>query len=350
MINPLKFSNVGIVSYGVYIPKYRIKTSDIAKHWQKDLSIINSLGVKEKSVSGWDEDSLTMAVEASKTALSKVNFNPQEIGACFMGSESFPYAVKPVSTILADVLEIGNVYFSSDLQFACKAGTSAIQIIASMIESGMIEYGLAVGSDKSQSKPNDALEFTAGSGAVAYILGSKKSKWIASLKQTTSYSSNTPDFWRREKCSFPSHTGRFTGEPSYFKHVQNCTNNLLNNCNLKQKDFDYVVFHSPNKKFPEKVNKRLGFQKKQLKYSLLVEEIGNIYSGSSLISLANVLDHAKPNEKILMTSYGSGAGSDSFYFSVKKNILKYKNNKVTSQLNNKIYLNYSDYLNKMNIL
>lgn len=350
MINPLKLLNVGIVSYGVYIPKYRIKTSEIAKHWKKDPSTITSLGVKEKSVSDWDEDCLTMAVEASKIALSKIKLDPQKIGACFMGSESFPYAVKPVSTILADILGIGNSYFSSDLQFACKAGTSAIQIIAAMIESGLIEFGLAVGSDKSQSKPNDALEFTAGSGAAAYILGSKKHKWIASLNHTVSYSSDTPDFWRREKCSFPSHTGRFTGEPSYYKHVQHCTNTLLKHTNLKQKDFNYVVFHTPNKKFPEKVNERLGFSKNQLKYSLLVEEIGNIYSGSSLISLANVLDHARPNEKILMTSYGSGAGSDSFYFSVKNSILIHKNNKVVSQLNNKIYLDYSDYLKKMNII
>lgn len=350
MINPIKFNKVGIVGYGIYVPTFRIKTTEIAEYWKKDKSSINSLGVLEKSIADWDEDCLTMAYEASKIALSNIKLNPKEIGAVFMGSESFPYAVNPVSTTLANYLGIGNEYFSSDLQFACKAGTSAIQIITSMIESGMIKYGLAVGSDKSQSKPNDVLEFTAGSGAAAYILGSNKSKWIAELKQTVSYSSDTPDFWRREKCEFPSHTGRFTGEPSYFKHVQNCTDTLLKNTNLKQKDFDYVVFHSPNKKFPEKINERLGFQKKQLKYSLLVEEIGNIYSGSSLISLGNVLDHVKGNEKILVTSYGSGAGSDSFYFSVKKSVLKYKNNKISNQLKNKIYLNYPDYLKKMNIL
>jgi len=350
MINPLKFSKVGIVSYGVYIPKFRIRTSEISRHWKKDPLTLASLGVKEKSVADWDEDCLTMALEASKVALSKLKLDPEKIGACYMGSESFPYAVKPVSTILASMLGMKNEYFSSDLQFACKAGTSAIQIIASMIESGLIDYGLAVGSDKSQSRPNDALEFTAGSGAAAFILGNKKEKWIASLKQTVSYSSDTPDFWRREKCSYPSHAGRFTGVPSYFKHIKNCTNTLLNYTNLKSKDFDYVVFHSPNKKFPIKVSKQLGFEKKQLRHSLLVENIGNIYSGSSLISFANVLDHAKQNEKILITSYGSGAGSDSFYFLTNKFISSYKKTKINSQFKNSIYLSYSDYLAKMNIL
>jgi len=350
MINPLKFKNVGIVSYGVYVPKFRIKTSEIVKHWEEDLNTLNSLGIKEKSVSDWDEDCLTMAVEASSVALSKTNLDLKDIGACFVGSESFPYAVKPVSTILANVLGMGNEYFSSDLQFACKAGTSAIQIIASMIESGMIEYGLAVGSDKSQSKPNNALEFTAGSGAAAFLLGSNKSKWIASLKQTVSYSSDTPDFWRRERCIFPSHAGRFTGEPSYFRHLENCTKILLKNCNLKSKDLDYVIFHSPNKKFPEKAAKKLGFETKQLKYSLLVEEIGNIYSGSSLISLANVLNNIKENKKILLTSYGSGAGSDSFYFLTNKKLSTFKKVNIQSQFKKNIYLNYLDYLKKMSIL
>ena len=347
MINPLKFKNVGIVSYGVYIPKFRIKSSEIAKKWKIDLSSIASLGVNEKAVADWDEDCLTMAVEASKIALTNINLNPKNIGACFMGSESFPYAVKPISTILANIIGMDNEYYSSDLQFACKAGTSAIQIVASMIESGMIDYGLAVGSDKSQSKPNGVLEFTAGSGAAAFILGNNKNKWIASLNETLSYSSDTPDFWRREKCNYPSHAGRFTGKPSYFRHIVGCTNSLLNSINLKREDIDNIAFHSPNKKFPITAAKLLGFNEKQLKYSLLVEEIGNIYSGSSLISLANVLDHAKNQQKILLTSYGSGAGSDSLYFSTKKAILHYKNIKILKKLQHKLYLNYSEYQSKM---
>lgn len=350
MIKTKTFSNVGIVSYGVYIPKFRIKTPEIAKNWNNILSIPNSLSVYQKSVSDWDEDCLTMAVEASLTAFSKIKINPKNIGAVFMGSESFPYAVKPVSTILAELLGIGNEYFTSDLQFACKAGTSAIQIVASMIESGMIEYGLAIGSDKSQSKPNDALEYTAASGSAAFILGRKKSQWIASLQKTLSYSSDTPDFWRRENSKYPSHTGRFTGENAYFLHVQKSTENLLRNNNLKPKDFKYVVFHSPNNKFPEKIALQLGFNKNQLKHSLLVKEIGNTYSASTLISLANVLDHAKAFEKILVTSYGSGAGSDSFCFQIHKNIPTLKKHKVSEQLKNVIYIDYPNYLRKMKIL
>ena len=350
MINSHKFENVGIVSYAVYVPPYRIKTEEIAKNWKKQKTEIDPLGVIQKSVSDSDEDCLTMAYEASKKAIEIAGIEPKKIGAVFMGSESFPYAVKPTSTSLANFLGIQNEYFTSDLQFACKAGTTAIQIVSSMVESGMIDYGLAVGSDKSQSRPNDALEFTAASGAAAFVVGKNKNKWIASLKNTISYSSDTLDFWRREKCDFPSHAGRFSGEPSYFKNIESCTRRMFEITKTRPENFDYVVFHSPNKKFPEKAAKKMGFTKKQVRYSLLVEEIGNTYSASSLISLANVLDHSKQDMHILVTSYGSGSGSDSLYLTTQKQIENKRKYKVSGQLKDFVFLSYLDYLKKMNIL
>lgn len=350
MINLKNFQKVGIISYGVYLPSYRIKTKEIAANWDKDEISIQSLGVQEKSVSDWDEDCLTMAYEASKEAIENFGIDLSKIGAVFLGSESFPYAVKPTSTTLANCLGIKNSYFTSDLQFACKAGTSAIQIVSSMVEAGMIDYGLAVGSDKSQSKPADALEYTAASGAAAFLIGKTKEKWIASLKYTSSYSSDTLDFWRKENCSYPSHLGKFTGQPSYFKHTEISTKKILKALNLKTNEINYLILHSPNRKFPEKAAKNLGFSQKQLRYSLLVEKIGNTYSASSLISLANVLDHSKNKEKILVTSYGSGAGSDSLYLEVEKNIKNIRKTNLSKKLMNFTYISYADYLKKMNIL
>lgn len=347
MINCKKFTKVGIVGYGAYVPRYRIAVDTIAKVWEKDGSSISaSLGVSKKAVGNMDEDCLTMAVEAGLQAIQMSKIKADKIGACFVGSESFPYAVKPTSTVLAETLGIGNDYFCADLQFACKAGTAGVQVIAAMIEAGLIDYGLAVGADKSQSKPNDALEFTAGSAAAALLLGNNKSKWLASLNYTSSLSSDTPDFWRRNTQEYPSHAGRFTGGPAYFEHVVGGTKLFLEKINKKPDDFNYAVFHSPNKKFPSKAGKILGFTPEQLKYSLLVEQIGNPYSASSLVSLANVLDNARANEKILVTSYGSGAGSDSFSFTTTGNLATCRKSKqkLIETLNETQELDYGHYL------
>lgn len=359
MINYKKFKNVGIAGFGAYIPYLRITTEEIADAWQKNgKNIENSLGVIKKAVAERDEDCVTMACEASLSALEMANIERQKIGACFLGSESFPYAVKPSSTILGDILQIGSEYFSADLQFACKAGTAGVQIICAMIESGMIDCGLVVGSDKSQARPADALEFTAGSGAGAILLSNNPDNWIAKINCTFSSSSDTPDFWRREKEDFPSHTGRFSGEPAYFKQIMQSSRLLFEKTKTTAKDYDWAIFHSPNKKFPEKAAGLLGFNKEQLKYSLLVEEIGNPYSASSLISLVNVLENAKSKDKIFLASYGSGAGSDSFSITTTdllKEILRRgsgqeEKNSLKQMINNTKEISYTRYLQTRNLL
>lgn len=337
----------GIVGYGTYIPKYRLKLSEIAQMWGKDAGEIEGgLRIAEKAVPGFDEDSVTMGIEASKKAINMAGINPTSIQAVYFGSESHPYAVNPSSTSLGEYLGVGNNYFAVDLEFACKAATAGIQVTTGLLESRNIKYGLVVGSDTAQGKPHDALEYTAASAACAYILGSKQAEIIANILEMSSFSSNTPDFWRRDGAKYPSHFGRFSGEPAYFTHVIEEGKNLLNKSKLKPSDFSYCVFHMPNGKFPRVVAKKLGFTPGQLAPSLTVDKIGNPYSASSLMGLVSVLDIAKPKEKIFFVSYGSGAGSDGFIFETTKEILRKQKKTVSvlKQMEDKIYISYSAYL------
>jgi len=87
-------------------------------------------------------------------------------------------------------------------------------------------------------------------------------------------------------------------------------------------DYTYAVFHQPNVKFPQTVAKELGFSSDQIEAGLLVNEIGNTYAGSSLTGLTAVLDVAAPGDRILLTSYGSGAGSDAISLRVTEAIVE----------------------------
>ncbi len=340
---------IGIISYGSYIPKFRIKPSQIAHAWGKSADEVEkSLGVLEKAVASVDEDAITLSIESANKALINGVVNPKEIGAITIGSESHPYAVKPSSTVVAGILGMGNDYLASDLEFACKAGTAGIQLMSGLVQSGKAKYVLAIGSDVAQSKPSDVLEYTAGSASAAFLLGKNtslgKKKIIANLIDFTSFSSDTPDFWRKDTEKFPSHAGRFTGSPAYFAHVIGASEALLKRVRMKAQDFDFAVFHMPNAKFPKEAAKRLGFNDNQLKPGFIVEYIGNPYSGSSLVGLAATLDIAKPGDKIFVCSYGSGAGSDAFYFEVTKEIKTYQKNMqdtVAAQIKNKEYIDYS---------
>ncbi len=301
----------GIVGYGAYIPRKRITSEEIARQWGKDPETISrGLLLKEKSVPGLDEDTITISVAAGRAAIDRARIDPSRIGAVYIGSESHPYAVKPSGTALIEALGIAPEVHVADFEFACKAGTEAMFVALGLVESGRVEYAMGIGADTSQGAPNDALEFSASAGGAAYVFG--KQDLLAEVLETYSYTSDTPDFWRREGEFYPRHGGRFTGEPAYFKHVGNATRALLAKARLTPADFRYAVFHMPNGKFPLQIGKELGFTKDQMAVGWVVPTMGNTYSGSSPTGLAAVLDVAKPGELILITSFGSGAGSDSF--------------------------------------
>jgi hydroxymethylglutaryl-CoA synthase len=334
---------VGIVGYGAYVPRYRIKAEEIARVWGKNgKSISAGLGVYEKSVPSMDEDTATISVEAARRAIKFSGVDPKEIGAVYVGSESHPYAVKPTATIVGEAIGATPDMTAADYEFACKAGTAAIQTCMGLVKSDMIKYGMAIGADVSQAAPGDALEYAASAGGAAYIIG--KDNIIAEINETVSYTTDTPDFWRREGEPYPGHGERFTGEPAYFKQVLSATKKLMERMGTEPSDYDYAVFHQPNGKFPLRAAKRLGFSKEQVEQGLLCPIIGNTYSGSTLIGLSAVLDIAKPGDRILATSYGSGAGSDSFDITVTDKIEGYPRNNIRKMIENKVYVDYALYM------
>lgn len=337
--------NIGIVSYGAYIPRYRVTVEEIAQQWGKDAHAISrGLRISEKSVPGIDEDTITISTEAALQALERSGVSADRIDALLIGSESHPYAVKPSSVTVATALGMNDQYFTVDTEFACKAGSASIQLISGLIAAGKAEYGVAIGADTAQGKPGDALEFTAAAGGAAFMLGSQEYEYIARIIDFDSFTSDTPDFWRGKHAKYPEHAERFTGVPAYFKHVMGAAKRFLDHHDMKPDDFDHAIFHMPNGKFPRAVSKKLGFSDKQISQGLVVDYIGNTYSGSSLLGLARVLDVAQPGEKIFMVSYGSGSGSDVFAFEVMPSILKLdRGNSVDSFIDKKTYLTYGQY-------
>jgi hydroxymethylglutaryl-CoA synthase len=308
IVKPSKeYDAPGIVGYGVYTSKFRIKEGSL-----------------ERSVPFIDEDSITAAVEAGKLALIHSGVDNSLVGKVYVGSESNPYAVKPIASKVAQVLKLGEEdedvqgVDAVDTEFACKAATSMFKDAASLVSYPKmgVQYAMVIGTDNSQAAPRDSpggeLDFFVGFGGCAYIFG--KRDVIAELEGWYSCTSDTPDFWRRDGEPYPMHGGRFTGDPAYFKHIRKAAKKLMERLSLQPSDINYFVAHQPNVQFPVRIARELGFKEEQYLPSLQVAKFGNTYSGSSPVGLAAVLDIAKPNERILIVSYGSGAGSDAYSF------------------------------------
>src|SRR3972149_2469143 len=338
-----EYEKPGIVGYGAYTSRFRIKE-----------------GAIERSVPFVDEDSITAAVEASKMALIHSGVDPALVAKVYVGSESNPYAVNPIASKVAQVLKLGEedkakgvqMVDAVDTEFACKAAPGMFKDAAALVYyPNMREhYTMVVGTDNSQAAPRNEvggeLDFFVGYGASTFIFGMQDV--IAEIEDWCSCTSDTPDFWRRDQECYPRHGGRFTGEPAYFKHGTAAGEKLMGKMRLEPKDVTYFVSHQPNVSFPVKVATQLGFEEEQFMPGLQVAKFGNTYSGSSLIGLAAVLDIAKPNDRIVIVSYGSGAGSDAYSLMVTNQILgKRSRQKFTiryqAENKNVEYVDYETY-------
>jgi hydroxymethylglutaryl-CoA synthase len=335
-----EYETPGIVGYGVYTSRFRIKEGSI-----------------ERSVPFIDEDSITAAVEAGKMALIHSGVDPSIVAKVYVGSESNPYAVKPIASKVAQVLKLGEedkalgvqTVDAVDTEFACKAATCMFKDATALAYYPKVRhhYTMVIGTDNSQAAPREEpggeLDFFVGYGASAFIFGMRDV--IAEIEDWCSCTSDTPDFWRRDQEPNPRHGGRFTGEPAYFKHVSKAASKLMDKLRLQPKDVTYFVSHQPNLSFPVKVAKELGFKEEQFMPGLHVAKFGNTYSSSSPMGLAAILDIAKPDDRILMVSYGSGAGSDAYSMIVTNQIAEKRQRQkftIQHQVENK-NLEYVDY-------
>lgn len=339
---------IGIKGYGVYVPPYRIKVEEIVQTWVNSNPVFlhQMKNLKERAVCGFDEDVISMAVEASKTALEMSTIDPNDIGAIFFGSCTSPYAMKPASTIVLEALGSPNNSYVGDVQFSGKSGTLAVQIGLALVGQKLVKNALAIGSDNLgiHTEPSDSFEYPASAGAGAFVLGDED--LIAEIEGFTTYNSDTPDVYRLDGDRYLTRGGdaMVEAEVGLPLHVTNTVTSLLEKMGRKPKDFDYAVFHQTYGASPFVIGRSLGFEDSQVAPSLISDELGDTGASSVLVGLAKVLDQAKPGESILVASYGSGAGSDAFSIKVVDGISAVSRSlKVIDLIKAKTYINYATY-------
>ncbi len=258
VIQPTKdYELPGIVGYGAYTSRFRVKGEGL-----------------ERAVPFIDEDAVTAAVEAGKLALIHSGLDSAWVGKVYVGSESNPYAVKPIASKVAQVLKLGEEegdlqsVDAIDTEFACKAGTSMFKDACALVSypRSNIKYAMVIGADNSQAAPKGCpggeLDAFVGYGGAAFIFG--KQDVIAEVEGWYSCTSDTPDFWRRDGEPYPMHGGRFTGDPAYFKHVRKSATKLMERQNLKAIRHQLLRTSPAKPNLPSTHSKGVGLQRRTI--------------------------------------------------------------------------------------
>jgi hydroxymethylglutaryl-CoA synthase len=288
---------------------------------------IKNIGFYVPSGSLSDQDTYTLALEACEDALRYEN--RAEIGACYFGTETKPYAVKSTASMLVTALGLREDIFAADMEFACKAGTSAMQVVAALTEAGRIQSGIAIGSDIAEAQQGDVLADNVGSGAVGVVISSQD--YFAQIIDYVSVADDVSDFWRSHNSSTPVHEGRFTGAGGYLKYVEKAYHLIQDKSRFTNDEIDHVVLHMPNSKFPFKILDQLGLDHSLINSSFVFDKYKNCFSACTLLGLRACLEKAKPGQNIVMISYGSGAGADAFLIKTNDLILEFQS-KLTKKI------------------
>ena len=333
---------IGVRSYGVHIPKYRLnrKVITAAMGW------IGGGGLPgEKAVANHDEDSITMAVAATRSCLKA---KPGKVDAVVFATTTAPYREKESSPIIAAALNLGEDIRTSDITDSLKAGTSGFLSAAALVESGKVQNVVFSSADCRLGKPAGSVEGISGDAAAAFLLGSQDV--IAALTGSYSLTNDFPDYRRAEDDRFVrAGEDRFIREEGYLKFIGQSVAALLKKYSLEPKDIAKVAFPCLNVKEHANIGKKMGFQPTQIQEPLLAA-VGEAGAASPMLLLAAMLDEAKSGDKIIVSSYGNG--SESLLFNVTPEIEKYKQRGVVKAAlaNRKDLTSYERFLAFRNIL
>jgi len=336
----------GICSYGGYVPRYRLNRMLVyqAMGWMNPGNIANAKG--EKAVANFDEDSITMAVAAGLNALN--GMDPAKVQGAFMASTTMPYKERLNAGIMATALGLGDDIRTADFSGGLKAGTSALLSAMDAVEAGRLDKVIVAAAESRLGKPASPQEMIFGDAAAAFVVG--KENVIADFKGSFSLSYDFTDHYRGKDATYDRQwEDRWIRDLGYGQFVPQAVNGLLDKMDLKIEDFAKVIYDCHYGAARKKLNKILGISAETDQNNFQVE-LGQSGTAQSMVMLANALETAKPGDKLLVVSFGSGC--DALCFEVTGQITAYKNvHTVSAALADKADLeNYTKYLVWRNIL
>ncbi len=287
----------GIISYGAYVPFYRLARAEIARAWG------TAQQPGEKAVASYDEDSLTMAVAAAMDCVKGIDLTT--VSGLYFASTTAPYKEKQSAASVATVLGLPNNTITIDFGGSIRCGSNALKAAMDAVDSGAEQSILVVATDTRMGYPLGSYEMSLGDGAGALLIGKKGV--IAEINQFYSVYRDIQDIWRSDKDQFiRSAEDRFAMDEGYSASMIETISGLLKQSKLTPKDFAKAALYSPNPRQLGAVAQKLGFDAKTQVPDVLHAAVGDTGSAMSIMSLIAVLEDANPGERLLMASYGNG--------------------------------------------
>jgi hydroxymethylglutaryl-CoA synthase len=302
----------GIVSFGGYLPLYRIDRDLVMKSmgWLNQAASIKG----QKCVANWDEDSLTMAVVSGMNCLE--GHERSSVGCLYFATTTSPFQEKGCADIIRTALDLDSSVRTADFSGSTGAGTAALIAALNGISEGSSEQTLVCASDMRLGKPGSSQELTFSDGAASLMVGSNAV--VAEYGGSYSVSYDFPDHWRAEHDRTDrAWEDRFGREEGYRRFIPEAITGLMNRYHLRLSDVSKVIIPGIYPRDHAGICKRMGLDPSQVQDHLMTA-MGNTGSPYPLMLLISALEEAGPGDVLIVAGFGNG--SDALLFRVTQEI------------------------------
>lgn len=304
---------VGITSYGAYLPIYRLSRDTIANSWER-----GSLK-GERSVANNDEDSVTMAVEASSDCLK--GLDRKKVDGLFFATSNAPYKEKLGGGLIATILDLPEEIITADYANSLRAGTAALRSAVDAVKAGSANNILVTAADCRLAYPRSDQEQWFGDGAAAFSIGT--TNVIATIEASSSINKEIMDVWRNDDDQYVKiGEGRFILNEGYMASMKEAISSILGKSGKKPSAITKLVLPSPDYRTHITLAKMLGFDPNSQLEDTLLGSVGHCGVAHPLMLLVAALEKSNPGDTILMASYGDGA--EALLFHVTEELAKIK--------------------------
>lgn len=332
--------SAGIVGCGIYLPRLRIKCDEYRKTW----GYFAPRWLEEKTVADFDEDPITMAVEAASNALRNADLDASQIDALYFASTSPPYAEKLNASTVATALNCRSDIATLDIASSIKCGISALLSGFDYVESGRGRCCIIVAADAPVADPTGSLDQQMGAAAASTIISSEQ---VGALMEGSS--SITKDSlgerFRRDGHRYLQTVdlGRYQ-EASAEEIVTSCVTDLMKKLERTAGNYDFFVLHGLEDGRTIDLARRLGFKDGNVSRAMFFANVGDSGAASPVLALSKVLESAMLKQHIILCSYGPGAGADALSLVVEAEMKTNPALRFEDYLARKEYVDYPTYL------
>ena len=304
---------VGITAFGAYLPRLRLQRKAMATANAWFNPSIMGQGKGERTMANWDEDAVTMAVEAARDALPGAP-DPisarRHVDALFFASTTMPFADRQNAGIVASALSLPEDIHTTDVTGSQRAGLSALIAGLEKAKAGSAKKVLVVSGDKRKARAGSTQEFQMGDGAAAFVLGTDNV--AARFLGGHSISVDFVDHFRGEGEDFDyGWEERWIRDEGFTKIVPRAVKGLLEKTGVAASAIDHFILPCLFAKLDQQIATKCGIDATKVRDNLAAN-VGECGTAHALLMLAHALEEAKPGQKILVATFGQGCDTALF--------------------------------------